>query len=83
MQIRHLLKSQANQVLIELKSAGWNPSDFKWEDTDSSTYSGNPISQLSHSTSGYRFVFDNMHGHFVSIWSPASETQEQRINSGS
>lgn len=84
MQIKYLLKSQANQLLEELKNMGWNPSEFKWEDTISPNFgANNKVSQLVHSQSGYYFVFDNIGGSFYSAWSPASETENGRVQVGS
>lgn len=77
MQIRYLLKSQANQLIEELRRAGWNPSEFRWEDTASINFTDQPISQLTHSQSGYYFAFDNIHGGFFSKWSPANEKQNE------
>lgn len=83
MQIRNLLKSQANQLLEELKNNGWNPSEFKWEDVISPTFSKpHIVSQLIHSSSGYYFTFDDIGGRFFSEWSPAMELQKQRMESG-
>lgn len=81
MHIRHLLKSQSNQLIEEIKSAGWNPSEFKWEDTSSLNYEDELVSQLIHSQSDYYFVFDNVYGQFLSIWSPANQTQQGMANS--
>ena len=84
MQIRNLLMSQANQLIGELKNSGWNPSDFKWEDVVSPTFTGsNLVSQLTHSPSGYYFIFDNIGDRFFSMWSPAIELHKQRVESGS
>jgi hypothetical protein len=83
-QIRYLLKSQANQVLQELTNAGWNPSDFKWEDTNSLNHrQKNPVSKLVHHSSGYYFLFDNIANGFISAWSPAKEILKQTANSSS
>lgn len=83
MEIRHLLKSQANQVLEELRYGGWNPSEFKWEDTVSPNFGlKHRVSQLTHHPSGYYFIFDNPGG-FHSKWSPAMEQRVQGTKSGS
>lgn len=83
MQIRHLLKSQANQVLEELRNAGISPLEFKWEDTNSPNYGAkHVVSKLVHAPSGYYFIFDNV-GEFRSVWSPGMEKEQQRANSSS
>jgi hypothetical protein len=83
MEIRYLLKSQANQLLEELRSESWNPSDFKWEDTGSLTHGqSTKVSQLVHFPSGYYFTFDNFTG-FHSDWSPAKEKQKHKTDSQS
>lgn len=76
MNIRHLLKSQANRIFGVLLDNGWNPADFEWQDTRSvKTLSNILISKLVHKPSGYYFTFDNAIGHFHSEFSPAAERE--------
>ncbi len=71
MKIRLLLKSQANQVLEAIKTAGCDPTEFEWQDTQGHS-SAMTISQLVHKPSGYHFSFDN-HDQFHSKWSPGEQ----------
>lgn len=73
MEIRNLLKSQANQVFEAIKNAGLEPSDFEWQDAES-FYSASVVSRLIHKPSGYFFSFDN-EDEFRSQWSPAEQTK--------
>src|SRR5438876_7379074 len=73
MEIRHLLRSQANEVFEAIKSAGLEPSDFDWEDIVGHN-SGMRVSQLAHKRSGYYFTFDNF-GEFYSQWEPGYQTR--------
>jgi len=75
MTIRHLLKSQTNQVFGALTDNGWNPADFEWQDVRSVVSSTAVISKLVHKPSGYYFTFDNAGGEVYSTFSPASERE--------
>src|SRR5438094_561190 len=79
MEIRYLLKSQANQVFQAIKNAELEPADFEWQETKGHE-SGLFISMLVHKTSGYYFSFDN-YNEFSSIWSPGKQTLVD-MNSG-
>jgi hypothetical protein len=83
MSIRHLLKSQANQVFGALNDNGWNPADFEWQDIASVASRGEPISKLVHKPSGYYFTFDNAAGGFFSVFSPAAERESGAESFGS
>src|SRR6266446_6924113 len=72
MEIKHLLKSQANEVFAAIKSAGLDPSDFKWGDLTGPA-SVQTVSGIIHRRSGYYFVFDNV-VEFVSKWVPGEQT---------
>jgi hypothetical protein len=77
MEIKYLLKSQANQLFEELTNDGWNPAEFKWEETRSPNYGIKfTISRLTHFPSGYYFSFDNVGG-FHSVWSPDNEKKSK------
>src|SRR5437588_12703650 len=74
MEIRHLLQSQANQVLEAIRNeAGLEPTDFDWQDTEG-PMSNMRVSRLVHKPSGYYFVFDNFSG-FHSKWAPGWQTR--------
>ncbi len=81
MEIKHLLKSQSNQVFEALKSVGYEPSDFEWEDA-TGPLSGTSVSQLVHKASKFYFVFDNSNGRIYSKWSPGNETLTQSEDTG-
>ena len=72
MEIRILLRSQANQVFEAIKREGFEPSDFEWRDTTGPA-SQQPVSRMVHRPSGYYFVFDNVI-EFVSKWEPGAQT---------
>lgn len=73
MEIRHLLRSQANQVFEAIKNAELEPSEFEWQDAES-LYSAHVVSRLVHRPSGYSFSFDN-EDEFHSQWSPGHQTK--------
>jgi hypothetical protein len=73
MEIRNLLRSQANEIFHVIKTAGFEPSDFEWQDADN-LYSGQVVSRLVHKPSGYSFSFANS-DEFHSDWSPADQTK--------
>ncbi len=73
MEIRNLLRSQANKIFQAINNAGFEPSDFEWQDAQS-LYSGREVSRLVHKPSGYSFSFDNS-DEFRSEWSPADQTE--------
>lgn len=80
MEIENLLRSQANQMFEAIRDAGWEPSEFEWQDT-AGHYSGNQVSALVHKSSGYYFTFDNVVD-FRSRWSPGLQTLEDDGASG-
>jgi hypothetical protein len=59
MEIRHLLRSQTNQIFETVASVGLNPSEFDWKDA-TGPFSGMFVSKLIHSPSNYFFIFDNL-----------------------
>jgi hypothetical protein len=70
MEIRHLLKSQANEVFQALTGEGFNPTDFDWQLTTGQ--SGQGVSRLVHKPSSFYFTFDNAPlGTFRSEYSPS------------
>jgi hypothetical protein len=72
MEIRHLLKSQANRLFEAIQDAGLEPTDFEWRDTTNLiTYV--IFSKLVHTPSGYYFTFNNYSG-FESSWTPGMQT---------
>ena len=73
MEIRHLLKSQANQVFDVIKESGLDPADFEWRDTTGHA-SLTIVSRLVHRSSGYYFTFDNL-TLFNSKWEPGEQTK--------
>ena len=81
MEIRHLLKSQANRIFDLLAATGWEPSDFEWQDA-LGPYSKTVVSRLVHTPSGYYFIFDNAIG-FYSKCSPGDQTLIQVQNANS
>lgn len=78
--VRYLLKSQSNQVFERLTKAGWDSSDFEWQEVRGPS-SGKEVSQLVHKASGYYFTFDNGIG-FYSKCSPGTQTLVQRQSAG-
>src|ERR1700740_1811540 len=72
MEIRHLLKSQANVLFKAIQDAGLEPADFEWQDT-TSPISMVVFSRLVHTSSDYYFTFNNYYG-FQSSWTPGMET---------
>jgi hypothetical protein len=72
MEIRKLLKSQANEVFEAIKNAGLEPSEFDWQDTVGHV-SGTRVSRLVHKPSSYYFIFDNFDD-FYSKWEPGYQT---------
>jgi hypothetical protein len=85
MEIRNLLKSQANDIFAELTSNGWNPADFEWKDERSRRSSTNRalISKLVHKPSGFWFTFDNANSAFYVQFSPAAQTLQGTSNASS
>ncbi|HMH44820.1 MAG TPA: hypothetical protein VK557_15120 [Pyrinomonadaceae bacterium] len=82
MEIKHLLKSQANEVFEMITALGLEPSDFEWQTVKGyvTTYQ---VSELVHRSSGYYFMFDNAGDRFFSKWSPGKETLSQTLEAGS
>jgi hypothetical protein len=78
-----LLKSQANEVLLTISKAGFDPIEFQWEE-HKSQYSGNTAALLVHESSGSYFTFDyvNRDGHKCE-YSPGEESPEVSAFSGS
>jgi hypothetical protein len=72
MEIRLLLRSQANQVFEAIKSAGLQATDFDWRDATGHA-SMTRVSRLVHKASGYYFIFDNV-VQFCSKWEPGQQT---------
>jgi hypothetical protein len=73
MEIRHLLKSQSNEVFEAIKNAGLEPTDFDWQDATGHA-SMTRVSRLVHKGSGYYFMFDNLGG-FNSKWESGQQTR--------
>jgi hypothetical protein len=82
MQIRHLLKSQANEVFNALRTNGWNPADFEWQDTQGHASGQTTISKLVHKSSGYYFTFDNGGGNVYSNFTPGDERESGATDFG-
>lgn len=55
---RGILRSQANEILGLLQEAGLIPSDFRWEDRESTFPKNGTVSALVHRPTGYYFKFD-------------------------
>lgn len=73
MEIKYLLKSQANQLFEAIKESGLEPTDFDWEYRLGHAYM-QPAPTLVHKSSGYYFNFDNLTD-FHSKWSPGEQTR--------
>ena len=80
--IKYLMKSQAYEVFEVLRSNGWNPADFSWEEIRSPSNTNYAVSRLVHQASGYYFIFDNYEG-FLARWSPDNERESGSGNPGS
>lgn len=81
MEIRYLLRSQANQVFEAISLAEWNPVDFQWQAIPGPA-SSHTVSRITHLSSDYYFIFDNAKGGFYSKWSPGEQTLVQTQSCG-
>ncbi|HBB94217.1 MAG TPA: hypothetical protein DC054_02395 [Blastocatellia bacterium] len=78
MNVRHLLRSQTNELFELVQQNGFQPSEFEWQETVGMG-SKKLVSQLVHKTSGFYFCFDNYSG-FSSFWSPSYEVLHGAAN---
>jgi hypothetical protein len=71
-----IMKSQANEVFDLIRSASFDPANFRWLEVSSGQTAGLTISELRHDI-GHFFQFDYRgHKHFCSF-SPGSETPQE------
>ena len=68
-----LLNSQANEILNLVMSQGMDPSDFKWEQTESNITAGLYVSKLLHKATGSFFKFDLNKGNHHCTFSPGKD----------
>ena len=83
MEIKGLLKSQANDIFLAITEAGWNPTNFTWTSVTSSYSRSSQVSQLNLNGSSFHFKFENISSEFNCSFSPGKQfiTEHKRTSS--